>query len=122
MMFFVWDDASSALILNRNANDLAKNRGSLAFDLHARSADNDQIPLHFELQPLVLANSHRLNSENKAYRLIVSADAFSPLPLIIDPVYSGGNEVSTQGGDTYSASSHAVASVAVLLALLASVL
>jgi hypothetical protein len=85
---FTWDAASATLLLNNN-------RGSLKMDLQARSGDNDIIPLHFRLVGLPLSNARARPDENKAYRLIVSADAYAPTPLIIDPVFNAGNQPAT---------------------------
>jgi hypothetical protein len=115
---FTWDAATSSLILN-NGNGF--NKGSLTFDLNARSGDNDAIPLKYKLSNVLVSSVTPIAGESKVYRLIVSVDAFSPYPLIIDPVYSAGNQPSTVTAST-SEASHAVAAVyAAVFVILASI-
>jgi len=97
---FEWISSSSSLALN---NAAGLNKGSLTFDLTARSGSNDNIPLNFDLQSVSISTVAALAIERTAFRLIVSIDAFAPYPLILDPVYSGGNQESTQSATTSSA-------------------
>jgi hypothetical protein len=113
---FEWVAATSTLVLNGPGG---YNKGSLTFDLHARSGDNNVIPLDFQLQQVsALGTVSALATEHTAYRLIVSVDAFAPFPLIIDPVFSGGNQPATSSAVSAALSFIAlIASLAVFIVL-----
>jgi len=112
---FQWVSSSSTLVLNGPSGF---NKGSLTFDLHARSGDNDAIPLDFNLQKVnVLSTVAALAVEHTAFRLIVSCDAFSPFPLVIDPVYSAGDQPSTQAEDSSASSAGFLSFIAVILSI-----
>jgi hypothetical protein len=110
---FVWNPPYLTVTNARTGFDL----GSYKFDLNARTGDNDQIPLNFDLSPLAVLNAHPLMGETRAARLLVSVDAFSPGYLIIDPEMGAGN------GPALSGATHVgVSPIVLLFALLFSAL
>jgi len=110
---FVWNPPYLSIHNARTGFDL----GSYKFDLNARTGDNDQIPLNFDLSPLAVASGAPLSGETRAARLLVSVDAFSPGYLIIDPEMAAGN------GPALSGATHVgVSPIVFLFALLFSAL